>query len=82
MAACLRGSCRLDYYPLLRPGERFPVNDPGLPPRLTPRPEDDAVFLQGKGTMECRSILMHLPAAHSLPGLHTHCSRSLSLLRP
>lgn len=37
----------LDYYPLLRPGERFPIADPALPPRLTPRPEDDAVFLQG-----------------------------------
>ena len=37
----------LDYYPLTRPGERFPVNDPGLQPRLTPRPDDDAAFLQG-----------------------------------
>lgn len=36
----------LDYYPLLKPGERFPVNDPALPPRLAPRPEDDALFLQ------------------------------------
>jgi D-ribulokinase len=36
-----------DYYPLLQPGERFPINDPGLPPRLTPRPEDDRAFLQG-----------------------------------
>ena len=37
----------LDYYPLLAPGERFPVNDPVYPPRLTPRPADDAEFLQG-----------------------------------
>ncbi len=37
----------LDYYPLLKPGERFPVNDPGLMPRLTPRPSDDRQFLQG-----------------------------------
>ncbi len=37
----------LDYYPLLTPGERFPTNDPGLTPRLTPRPEDDAQFFQG-----------------------------------
>jgi sugar (pentulose or hexulose) kinase len=36
----------LDYYPLLAPGERFPVNDPTLPPRLEPRPADDARFLQ------------------------------------
>ena len=37
----------LDYYPLLEAGERFPVNDPNLPPRLTPRPQDDALFLHG-----------------------------------
>lgn len=37
----------LDYYPLPAPGERFPVNDPALAPRLTPRPGDDATFLQG-----------------------------------
>jgi len=37
----------LDYYPLTAPGERFPVNDPALAPRLDPRPAADAVFLQG-----------------------------------
>ncbi|MEL7027558.1 MAG: FGGY-family carbohydrate kinase [Pseudomonadota bacterium] len=37
----------LNYYPLLEPGERFPVNDPELAPVLTPRPEKDVVFLQG-----------------------------------
>jgi sugar (pentulose or hexulose) kinase len=37
----------LDYYPLPAPGERFPVADPGMPPRLQPRPEDPAVFFQG-----------------------------------
>ena len=37
----------LDYYPLPKPGERFPVNEPALPPRLEPRPEDDRVFFQG-----------------------------------
>lgn len=37
----------LDYYPLLGTGERFPVNDPQLAPRLTPRPADDAHFLHG-----------------------------------
>lgn len=36
----------LDYYPLAKPGERFPVNDPDLPPRLEPRPADDHLFLQ------------------------------------
>lgn len=37
----------LDYYPLPTPGERFPVNDPALAPRLTPRPDDDVLYLQG-----------------------------------
>ncbi|MFM2431709.1 MAG: hypothetical protein RLZZ511_2922 [Cyanobacteriota bacterium] len=37
----------LDYYPLLKPGERFPVNDPTLNPCLTPRPDDPVRFLQG-----------------------------------
>jgi sugar (pentulose or hexulose) kinase len=37
----------LDYYPLLAPGERFPINDSSLAPRLTPRPDDDGLFLQG-----------------------------------
>lgn len=37
----------LDYYPLARPGERFPVNDPAFPPRVTPRPQERARFLQG-----------------------------------
>lgn len=37
----------LDYYPLNSAGERFPVNDADLEPRLTPRPDDDALFLQG-----------------------------------
>lgn len=37
----------LDYYPLLSPGERFPISDPHYPPRLSPRPADDVLFLQG-----------------------------------
>ncbi|WP_224814316.1 FGGY-family carbohydrate kinase [Hasllibacter sp. MH4015] len=37
----------LDYYPLPAPGERFPINDPHLAPRLEPRPENDAAFLHG-----------------------------------
>lgn len=37
----------LDYLPLPRTGERFPVNDPQLAPRLAPRPPDDAEFLHG-----------------------------------
>lgn len=44
----------LDYYPLPRPGERFPVYDPTLAPRLSPCPllpcsgeRDDVAFLHG-----------------------------------
>ncbi len=37
----------LDYYPLSRPGERFPIHDPELQPRIEPRPENDADFLHG-----------------------------------
>lgn len=36
----------LDYYPLPAVGERFPIADPDLPPRLTPRPADDADYLK------------------------------------
>ena len=36
----------LDYYPLPRPGERFPINDPAFAPRLAPRPADDRLFFQ------------------------------------
>jgi len=36
----------LDYYPLAAKGERFPIADAQLAPRLTPRPTDDAIFLQ------------------------------------
>ncbi len=37
----------LDYIPLPKTGERFPVNDPALAPRFAPRPADDAEFLHG-----------------------------------
>lgn len=37
----------LDYYPLPGVGERFPVNNAGLQPKLTPRPADDVTFFQG-----------------------------------
>ncbi len=35
------------YYPLLRPGERFPRHDPTLQPCLEPRPTDSVAFLYG-----------------------------------
>ncbi len=37
----------LDYYPLSKPGERFPINDPSLQPRLEPRPSTSVEFLHG-----------------------------------
>jgi len=36
----------LTYYPLPKPGERFPIADPALPSRVSPRPASDATFLQ------------------------------------
>lgn len=36
----------LDLLPLPAPGERFPVDDPDLQPRLQPRPVSDALYLQ------------------------------------
>ena len=35
----------LEYYPLLKPGERFPINDPHLAPNLSPRPDNPVRFL-------------------------------------
>ncbi|MEM7795660.1 MAG: FGGY-family carbohydrate kinase [Cyanobacteria bacterium P01_C01_bin.118] len=40
-------SSGLDYYPLLKPGERFPINDPQLASKLSPRPADSVRFLHG-----------------------------------
>lgn len=36
----------LDYYPLPKKGERFPINDPELTPSMSPRPDDDVEFLK------------------------------------
>ncbi|MBK5939725.1 hypothetical protein CCR96_10775 [Halochromatium roseum] len=40
-------STGLDYYPLPHRGERFPIANPDLAPRITPRPVDDSLFLAG-----------------------------------
>jgi D-ribulokinase len=37
----------LDYYPQTKTGERFPINDPALVPRIEPRPGNDVEFLHG-----------------------------------
>jgi D-ribulokinase len=36
-----------DYYPLLKKGDRFPINDPQLSPKLEPRPDNPVQFLHG-----------------------------------
>jgi sugar (pentulose or hexulose) kinase len=60
---------QLDYYPLLRAGDRFPINDPDLPPRLEPRPTNRVEFLHGLlesiGRIEARGyqLLQQLGAA-------------------
>ena len=42
-----QSSSGLDYYPLLQPGERFPIADPGWPPRMQPQPAEPVRFLHG-----------------------------------
>lgn len=37
----------LDYYPLTKPGERFPVQDPNKMPVLEPKPTNRAEYLHG-----------------------------------
>ncbi|AFZ37337.1 Carbohydrate kinase, FGGY [Stanieria cyanosphaera PCC 7437] len=37
----------LEYYPLLSQGDRFPINDPNLEPKLQPRPSNRVEFLHG-----------------------------------
>jgi D-ribulokinase len=37
----------LNYYPLLKPGERFPINDPYLSPCIEPKPIEPVDFLHG-----------------------------------
>lgn len=63
----------LTYYPLLGPGERFPINDPNLQPRLTPRPEDDAAFLhrmlEGMAAIEARCFAEIKSRGGSAPSL-------------
>jgi sugar (pentulose or hexulose) kinase len=63
----------LDYYPLLRPGERFPINDPHYAPRLEPRPANDAVFFQGvlEGIAAIEELGYHQLAALGAPQLRS-----------
>ncbi|KUJ75311.1 hypothetical protein AVO42_08230 [Thiomicrospira sp. XS5] len=51
-------STGLNYYPLATPGERFPISNPNLPPKLEPRPDSDERFLQGllEGLVEIEAL--------------------------
>jgi D-ribulokinase len=40
-------ACNLDYYPLAKKGERFPINDPELMPKIEPIPNNKIEFLYG-----------------------------------
>ena len=66
----------LHYYPLTRPGERFPVNDAQLLPQLEPRSTDPVEFLHGllesMARIEARGYhLLQALGATSLQGVYT-----------
>ena len=66
----------LDYYPLLQPGDRFPVNNPHLVPQLEPRPEQPEAFLHGllesMARIEARGYqLLQQLGANSLTKVYT-----------
>jgi D-ribulokinase len=66
----------LDYYPLLKPGDRFPINDPNLAPRLEPRPDNAVEFLHGLlesiASIEARGYeLLQQMGADSLQRVYT-----------
>ncbi|MHB8254157.1 MAG: FGGY-family carbohydrate kinase [Acidiferrobacter sp.] len=63
----------LHYYPLIGAGERFPIHDPQLAPRLTPRPADDRLFLQGllEGLADIEARGYALLAQHGAPSVKT-----------
>lgn len=59
------------YYPLTKPGERFPVNDPAKAPVLEPRPASRQAFLHGilrpdPLSATCVTHMSHV--CHPLPG--------------
>ncbi len=68
-----RAATGLDYYPLTQPGERFPVSDPGLMPRLEPRPDDDKVYLQAmlEGMARIEAVGYSRLEEHGGPRLRT-----------
>lgn len=63
----------LNYYPLPKPGERFPINDPKFPPQLEPRPKDDTIFLQAilEGVAEVEALAYRKLAELGAPPLRS-----------
>ncbi|MBR0932384.1 FGGY-family carbohydrate kinase [Bradyrhizobium jicamae] len=61
----------LDYYPLPKPGERFPIADPALAARITPRPAEDCRFFQGllEGIASVEALAYRQLARLGAPGL-------------
>ena len=61
----------LDYYPLSTAGERFPIADPALPPRLVPRPANDADYLKAmfEGIAAIEALGYHRLAELGAPAL-------------
>lgn len=63
----------LEYYPLLKPGERFPINDPEFAPRLEPRPKDETAFFQAmlEGIAEIEAFAYRKLAELGAPALRS-----------
>ena len=63
----------LDYYPLTSPGERFPINDSTLQPRMSPRPDDDVAYLYGmlQGISNIETLAYHRLKELGAPSLAT-----------
>ncbi len=61
----------LDYYPLPAPGERFPINDPSMEPKLEPLPADSVTFFQGmlEGVARIEAMGYQLLQKHGAPKL-------------
>ncbi len=74
----------LDYYPLTKPGERFPVNDPHLEPRLTPRPgmhcHNNLTTVGLPAISSCANTVLNLPSSFSVPLLFLCSSLSCYFL--
>jgi len=67
----------LNYYPLLEPGERFPVNDPDFSGHMAPRPGDDGQFLQALLEGIAAIEVLAYQRLSELGAPHVRCLRSV-----